>query len=225
MQYNRLNFLENKLLVPSDVDIDKLTQRMYNYFAAKTRATINSSFDKNVTQINIAFNDTIDQLTKLKLEPEVVKYKEKLSQLKDLNERSAYGQKIANQLNSAIQSIVVNATNTVKQKFHYIDFNVRHKMTWRNLVVIIAELQAFKDKLTDVKKLRQFKAQLIEAAISFSYNFNKFFDNEINWKLFSDKHREYETCIYYQLSSDYELHLVANNHHVISTLTDVDEWY
>ena len=64
---------------------------MYNYFASKTRAAINSSFDKNVMQINIVFNDAIDHLTKL--EPEVVKYKEKLSQLKDLNERSAYGQK------------------------------------------------------------------------------------------------------------------------------------
>lgn len=223
MRYERLNFLENKLLVPSDVDIDKLTQQMYNYFATKTRATINSSFDKNVTQINIAFNDTIDQLTKL--EPEVVKYKEKLSQLKDLNERSAYGQKIANQLNPAIQSIVVNATNIVKQKFHYIDFNVQHKVTWRNLVVIIAELQTFKNKLTDIKKLRRFKAQLIESAISFSYYFNKFFDDEINWKLFSDKHREYETCIYYQLSNDYALHLVTNKHHVISTLTEVDDWY
>lgn len=223
MQYNRLNFLENKLLVPSDVDIDKLTQQMYNYFAAKTRATINSSFDKNVTQINIAFNDVIDQLTKLK--PEIVKYKEKLNQLKDLNERSAYGQKIANQLNPAIQSIVVNATNTVKQKLHYIDFNVQHKVTWRNLVVIIAELQTFKDKLTDVKKLRQFKAQLIETAISFSYNFNKFFDDEINWKLFSDKHQEYGKCIYYQPNNDYKLHLVTNNHHVISSLADVDEWY
>lgn len=223
MQYNRLNFLENKLLVPSDVDIDKLTQQMYNYFAAKTRATINSSFDKNVTQINIAFNDVIDQLTKLK--PEIVKYKEKLNQLKDLNERSAYGQKIANQLNPAIQSIVVNATNTVKQKLHYIDFNVQHKVTWRNLVVIIAELQTFKDKLTDVKKLRQFKAQLIETAISFSYHFNEFFDSEINWKLFNDKHREYETCIYCQPSNDYELHLVTNNHHAISSLIDVDEWY
>ena len=109
MQYDRLNFLENKLLVPSDVDIDKLTQQMYDYFASKTRAAINSSFDKNVTQINIVFNDAIDHLTKL--ESEVVKYKEKLSQLKDLNERSAYGQKIANQLNPAIQSIVANATN------------------------------------------------------------------------------------------------------------------
>lgn len=223
MQYNRLNFLENKLLVPSDVDIDKLTQQMYNYFAAKTRATINSSFDKNVTQINIAFNDVIDQLTKLK--PEIVKYKEKLNQLKDLNERSAYGQKIANQLNPAIQSIVVNATNTVKQKLHYIDFNVQHKVTWRNLVVIIAEIQTFKDKLTDIKKLRQFKMQLIEAAISFSYNFNKFFDDEINWKLFNDKHQEYAKCIYYQPNNDYKLHLVTNNHHVISSLTDVDEWY
>lgn len=223
MQYDRLNFLKNKLLVPRDVDIDKLTQQMYNYFAAKTRATINSSFDKNATQINIAFNDAINQLTKL--EPEVVKYKEKLSQLKDLNERSAYGQKIADQLNPAIQSIVVNVTNTVKQKFHYIDFNVQHKVTWRNLIVIIAELQAFKDKVTDIKKLRQFKAQLIEASISFSYHFKEFFDNEINWKLFNDKHQEYATCIYCQPNNDYALQLVTNNHHVISILTDVDEWY
>lgn len=223
MQYNRLNFLKNKLLIPSNIDIDKLTQQMYSYFATKAKATINSNFDKNVMQTNIAFNDAINHLTKLK--PKIIEYKEKLQQLKNLNERSAYGQKMANQLNSTIQSIVANVTNTVKQKFHYIDFNVHHKITWRNLVVIISELQAFKNKLTDIKKLRQFKMQLIEAAISFSYNFNKFFDDKINWKLFSDKYQEYANCIYYQPNNDYKLHLVTNNHHVISSLTDVDEWY
>lgn len=223
MQYNRLNFLKNKLLIPSNIDIDKLTKQMYSYFATKAKATININFDKNVMQTNIAFNDAINHLTKLK--PKIIEYKEKLQQLKDLNERSTYGQKMANQLNSTIQSIVAKATNTVKQKFNYIDFNVHHKITWRNLVVIIAELQAFKNKLTDIKKLRQFKMQLIEAAISFSYNFNKFFDNEINWKLFNDKHQEYTKCIYYQPNNDYKLHLITSNHHVISSLTDVDEWY
>ena len=223
MLYNRITFFKNNLLIPTNIDLDKLNQQMFDYFVIKTKANINNNFNKNITQINIAFNDAIDQLTKLK--PAVTEYKEQLKQITDSKKHSNYGQKIAKQLNKNIQSLVAKATNTVKEKLHYIEFNVHHKITWRNLTVIIAELQTFKTEITDIKKLRQFKAQLIEAAISFSYSFNEFFDNEINWKLFNDKYQEYTTCIYYQVQNNYQVHFITNNHHTSSTLENDDDWY
>ena len=128
MLYNRITFFENNLLIPNNIDLDKLDQQMFDYFVIKTKANINNNFNKNITQINIAFNDAINQLTKLK--PAVTEYKEQLKQITDSKKHSNYDQKIANQLNKKIQSLVAKATNTVKEKLHYIEFNVQHRMTW-----------------------------------------------------------------------------------------------
>ena len=52
MLYNRITFFENNLLIPNNIDLDKLDQQMFDYFVIKTKANINNNFNKNIAKVN-----------------------------------------------------------------------------------------------------------------------------------------------------------------------------